>query len=65
MKKTLTEKQKQIYLKDSDYCPFCGSENIEGSVIDFYNNKVYQCINCNSCNLEWYDEYTLTGVIEK
>ena len=42
-------------------CPFCGSEDIEGTSIDVDAGIASQEMSCNECDEGWTDEYTLTG----
>jgi len=60
---SLTEKQKEEYLKDSSVCPFCKSSNIEGGPVEINGNEADQRVSCNECNKSWIDIYTLTEVI--
>lgn len=58
-----TEKRLKKYLKDVDTkCPFCGSDQTEGSSFDQEANQVWQKISCSDCDQEWVDVYVLKRV---
>jgi hypothetical protein len=57
------EELRDKYLKTKGVrCPYCDSSDIEGGSKDTQDDAVFQSITCGSCNREWTDEYTLTGV---
>lgn len=61
----LTEAQKAKYIQNSGACPYCGSENIEGTGDrDYGNGKLYERVFCHSCERVWWDHYTLSGIEE-
>jgi transposase-like protein len=60
---SMTEKQKEEYLKDSSVCPFCKSSNIEGEAVEIDGNGANQRVGCVDCNKSWIDYYTLTEVV--
>lgn len=46
-------------------CPFCESNDIEGrDVLQAEGETASQRVICNDCDKQWYDIYTLTGIIE-
>ncbi|WP_199097179.1 hypothetical protein [Dyella sp. ASV21] len=45
-------------------CPYCHSQDVEGSEVDINEGGATQEIGCNTCNAEWIDTYTLTGYME-
>ena len=60
--KLLSDKEKADYVNAPNTCPFCGSDDIEGRAMDGDGSFITQDINCNSCNAEWKDVYTLTDI---
>ena len=61
----LTEAQKAAYLQNSGACPYCGSEDIEGTGDrDYGKNEHYDRIVCISCGRWWNNVYTLSGIEE-
>ena len=55
----LTEAQKAAYLQNSGACPYCGSEDIEGTGDrDYGKNEHYDRIVCISCG-RWWNDVTL------
>ena len=61
---SLTEKQKQDYLKHSTLCPYCGSNDISCIAIQVDNQSAWQDCECLSCNKSWTDIFTLTDIQE-
>ena len=44
------------------HCPFCGSENIEGSGHnELDGDNCWNEVECSNCGKRWNDIYTLTG----
>jgi len=43
-------------------CPFCESDQIEGSSIEIEGTEVYSQILCLGCKGEWHDIYKLTEI---
>ena len=61
----LTEEQKQEYINTSfTKCPFCKSDQTEGSSINIDSNSAWQKITCLHCDKQWNDIYTLTDIEE-
>jgi hypothetical protein len=61
----LTKTQKKTYVRQGgSACPYCGSEQIEADSYDHEAGAISQLVNCLECDSYWYDEYTLTGIIE-
>ena len=60
--KKLTEKQKKTYLENSNLCPSCKSDQIEGSSVEIDDGGAYQPMICSDCGKSWNDIYTLTDV---
>lgn len=59
----ITENQIKRYINRSyGNCPRCQSGNIEGGSMDLDCNCVIQQIWCNSCGLNWEDNYTLDNI---
>lgn len=59
------ELKKEQYIREGGVrCPYCASEDIEGtsfeSDLDFSSQK----ITCNNCGKRWEDIYTLIDIIE-
>jgi formate dehydrogenase maturation protein FdhE len=49
------------YVKHPYFCPFCGSNEIDASKTDAFENLMYQWVRCDSCGTEWHDVYELIG----
>ena len=61
----LNPQQKELYvLHDGTKCPYCESNEIEGSSMDVDGNTAWQKITCLGCDKEWNDIYTLTNLVE-
>ncbi|MCI0421514.1 MAG: hypothetical protein L0312_20195 [Acidobacteria bacterium] len=43
-------------------CPKCGSDQIDASDYDGHGRELTCKVNCNGCDLEWSEAYTLVGV---
>jgi hypothetical protein len=55
-------------MSDVDYvahggnrCPFCGSNDIEGSETNIDDGVAWQEVGCYACDKSWSDIYKLTG----
>jgi hypothetical protein len=63
---TLTNEEKQLYVKaNGNYCPYCNSENIEGTGgtnVDDYGVDID--VECLSCKRDWKDVYILSDIVE-
>ena len=63
MKTTLTEEDKQKYVKSGGaVCPYCGEGNIEGAFCETNEGFASQKMFCTECEKSWYDIYTLTAI---
>lgn len=61
----MTKEQKTSYLENSNQCPFCKSDNIEGTAERNYDgNHSDHRIKCLACEKEWLDIYQLCDVEE-
>ena len=61
----LTKTQKKTYVKQGGgACPFCGSDSIEGDSYEHGEGFISQRVDCTECRCYWFDEYTLSGIIE-
>lgn len=58
----LTEQQKESYLKNSNTCPHCGSEDLDASPMQVDCGGTWQEVTCTSCEETWRDVYTLIDV---
>lgn len=54
-------KTQEQYLKSYSHCPRCDSADIEGHMPMIDANSCWQEVVCNSCDLLWVDDYTLTS----
>jgi len=62
----LTQEQVNAYIAgDGAHCPFCGSDQIEGSSFDTDAGCVRQDIDCKACDATWTDSYHLAAVIDE
>ena len=66
MKKRLTQKEKEIYLKNPDQCPYCSSVDITGQYTDFDTISCSRLVECNEedCGRKWVDVYELKNIEE-
>jgi formate dehydrogenase maturation protein FdhE len=53
--------RKQRYISDPNFCPECGSEEINAGHSTFENTEAWQAVTCDDCDAEWHDLFTLTG----
>lgn len=61
----LTRVMKKKYMdKAGNGCPYCGSDDLNGSRFNSDSMCAWQDITCQSCNKEWRDVYTLTDIEE-
>ncbi len=61
----LSNEQKAEYVKrQGNYCPYCGSPELEGHDTDFQGGSISQEVTCLACDQDWFDLYTLTAVYE-
>ena len=49
------------YLDNPNYCPVCGSSEINAHQATFEGTQAYQAVTCSGCAAEWHDLFTLTG----
>lgn len=42
-------------------CPFCESDQVEGSEINIDTKSAWQEVRCNDCGGDWNDLYQLVG----
>jgi hypothetical protein len=49
------------YLDDPNYCPVCGSTEINAHRGSFDHTEARQAVTCSGCAAEWHDLFTLTG----
>jgi transposase-like protein len=55
---------KERYLKGNGcYCPFCGSEHLNGFPYNSYDNCIEQSVRCETCGKEWKDIYKIVDII--
>jgi hypothetical protein len=59
----LTQEQVNKYISnDSAVCPFCGSDDLQGSDTESNEGVITQYIECKTCVNGWDDIYTLNGI---
>lgn len=61
---TLTKGQKSFYIKNSNICPHCESENLDGGSIEVNDGIATQHISCE-CGKSWTDIYKLIDIKEE
>lgn len=44
------------------YCPYCGSEEIEGRIVEVDQGIARQEIRCVECRADWQDQYRLIAI---
>ena len=63
-KKDLAEITKKYLKTKGNFCPFCGSKDVEGiGATDCDGDYAWNDITCNSCEKTWSDEYKLSGIV--
>jgi hypothetical protein len=63
--KALTKAKKRAYVKQGgSACPYCGNDAIEGDSYEHGEGFISQRVDCTDCRRYWFDEYTLSGIIE-
>ena len=50
------------YLKDPNYCPYCGSDDIVGGEFDSEAVHVYRDVKCLSCQGVFTEVFELTNI---
>jgi len=61
--KFVTYIQEQKYIKNGgNNCPHCGSDDISGLGFEADGNYAWRECECNECNKEWNENFTLTGI---
>lgn len=50
------------YLKDPNYCLYCGSDEITGGDFEPETFYVYRDVTCRTCNATWTETFELTNV---
>lgn len=63
MNESLTDEQKNEYVKHPYACPFCGSENLLSK--DFVPRERCIPVVCLDCEKGFNEEYSLTGICEQ
>jgi formate dehydrogenase maturation protein FdhE len=58
----MKEELRKRVLSGEAICPFCGSDEIEGSSWDSEGTEVWQEMGCNNCDHEWTEVYSRTRV---
>lgn len=62
-KPDITEEQKKKYLDGHSHkCPFCGSPDIEGRLVEVDSGSCWQPVSCVHCGRRWEDIYKLVDV---
>lgn len=59
---TLSEREKHYVENKGVSCPFCGSTNLTTGGIEITEEGAHQGVICFSCNAEWTDLFTLSGI---
>ena len=59
----LKEKELKAYLKDSNRCPICKSEDLTGGSFQSDVSTAWQPVICSNCDAKWVDIYTLTDLV--
>lgn len=62
---TLTEENAKKYFEScGNECPFCGSTDISvGSTVSHDEDYAWGKTSCNTCHVEWTDEYRLMAIV--
>lgn len=61
MKTPLKEKVEK-YLECDDFCPWCGSTDLDASHLESDISSTWQNNTCNSCGAKWQDIYKLVSI---
>ena len=63
MSKELTPEDIHRYVYETDqYCPYCGSNDLEPGSVDWLSREINRKITCNTCGEFWFDIYRLTNI---
>ena len=54
--------QQEAYLKDPNFCPYCGADEIDAERFDVGGRVAWQAVRCNTCEAEWNDVFELVAV---
>lgn len=60
----LNHEEVAAYIAKGGFCPYCGSEAIEGDSVDISQRIATQDTHCRDCEAEWQDRYTLSHMIQ-
>jgi len=64
VKTELTLQDQYEYINgNTNLCPYCKSENIEGDLMQPDVAGATQKVTCLDCGHRWMDELTITGII--
>ena len=59
----LTPEQIQKYVEDGGvHCPYCGSTDLDCSLMNQDGPIAFQEISCNGCDKQWTDIYKLVDM---
>ena len=60
-----TPEQKEEYInKQGNFCPYCGSDDIEAEPLEPGGDEAWAVVTCDVCGKEWRDIYHLTDIEE-
>jgi hypothetical protein len=54
--------EKKYIRQGGTRCPFCGSDEIEGSSVEVDGGSAWQEVACNNCDSQWQDVYLLREI---
>ena len=58
------ERHMQIHFERTEFCPYCGSDEIEGRSVEVENQWAVQRVDCLACGRFWHDRYRSAEVID-
>lgn len=58
----MTDEQKQKYLNNPNFCPYCESQNFDRLDTDSDSSALWYYWVCDTCQGSWTEEYVLTNV---
>lgn len=61
-KPNLTAEQKEKYIRNDSFCPFCESDDLDSGRMETDSHGAWRDVSCNDCERSWQDQYTLTNV---
>ena len=58
----MTTISRSKYLSNTNVCPNCGSDDLDGGSFNADCDVAWQRITCGNCNIDWEDTYRLVDI---